>query len=126
MQNRPKADLVYVVGLQQHLPQETQEKGRRALHGEVGDDVILIGHRLPLPVLLFDILLQVETRLLRNVVLLEERLEQTCRCYYIRIKCLSCLLNCHLFHFAYAGANRFAPAEEQGSRTVCVRPSCEV
>lgn len=40
----------------------------------MGNDVILIGHGLPLPVLLFHVLLQVETRLLRNVVLLEERL----------------------------------------------------
>lgn len=39
------------------------------------DDVILIGHGLPLPVLLLYILLQVKAALLRNIVLLEECLE---------------------------------------------------
>lgn len=45
------------------------------MHGEVGDDVILVGHGLPLPVLLLHVLLQVEARLLGDVVLLEEGLE---------------------------------------------------
>lgn len=71
----PEADLVDVVSLQQHLPQQTQEERRRALHGEVCDDVILIGHRFPLPVLLLHVLLQVKTALLRNIILLEEGLE---------------------------------------------------
>ncbi len=70
----PEADLVDVVRLQQHLPQQTQKEGRRALHGEVCDDVVLDGHRLPLPVLLLHVLLQVKTALLWNVILLEERL----------------------------------------------------
>lgn len=72
--NKPEADLINVVCLQQHLPQQTEEEWGRTLHGEVGNDVILIGHGLPLPVLLLHILLQVETRFLRNIVLLEERL----------------------------------------------------
>ena len=72
----PEADLVDVVRLQQHLPQQTEEERRRALHGEVGDDVVLVGHGLPLPVLLLHVLLQVEARLLRNVVLFEERLKR--------------------------------------------------
>lgn len=72
----PEADLVDVVRLQQHLPQQTQEERRRALHGEVRDDVILVGHRFPLPVLLLHVLLQVEAALLRNIILLEERLEE--------------------------------------------------
>lgn len=63
-----------MVRLQQHLPQQTQEERRRALHGEVCDDVVLNGHRLPLPVLLLHVLLQVKTALLWNVILLEERL----------------------------------------------------
>lgn len=64
-----------MVRLQQHFPQQAEEQWGRALHGEVGDDVILVGHGLPLPVLLFHILLQVEARLLGDVVLLEEGLE---------------------------------------------------
>lgn len=71
----PEAYLVNVVRLQQHLPQQTEEQRGGALHGEVGNDVILIGHGLPLPVLLLHVLLQVETRLLGNVVLLEEGLK---------------------------------------------------
>lgn len=63
-----------MVCLKQHLPQQTEEQWGRSLHGEVGNDVILIGHGLPLSVLLFHVLLQVESRLLRNVVLFEERL----------------------------------------------------
>ena len=66
--------LVDVVRLQQHLPQQTEEKRRRALHGEVRDDVVLVSHGLPLAVLLLHVLLQVEAALLRNVVRLEERL----------------------------------------------------
>ena len=73
----PEAYLVDVVRLQQHLPQQTQEEGRRALQGEVGDDVVLVGHGLPLAVLLLHVLLQVEARLLGHVVLLEERLGQS-------------------------------------------------
>ena len=71
----PEAYLVYVVRLQQHLPQQTEEEGGRALHGEVSNNVVLVGHGFPLPVLLFHVLLQVETRFLRHVVLLEERLQ---------------------------------------------------
>lgn len=54
----------------------------------MGDDVILIGHRLPLPVLLLDVLLQIEARLLRNVVLLEKRLKhkQRSRSHYSKIR----------------------------------------
>lgn len=74
IKNIPEAYLVYVVCLQQHLPQQTEEQWGRSLHGEVGNDVVLIGHGLPLSVLLFHVLLQVESRLLRNVVLFEERL----------------------------------------------------
>lgn len=66
-----------MVRLQQHLPKQTEEERRRALHGEVGDDVILNGHGLPFPVLLLHVLLQVEAGLLRDVVLLEERLKRT-------------------------------------------------
>ena len=40
----------------------------------MGNDVVLIGHGLPLTVLFFHVLLQVETGLLRNIVLFEERL----------------------------------------------------
>lgn len=40
----------------------------------MSDDVVLVGHGLPLAVLLLYVLLQVEAALLRNVVLLEERL----------------------------------------------------
>lgn len=65
-----------MVRLQQHLPQQAEEQRGRALHGEVGDDVILVGHGLPLPVLLLHVLLQVEARLLRDVVLLEEGLQR--------------------------------------------------
>lgn len=39
-------------------------------------DVVLVGHGLPLPVFLLDVLLQVEAALLGNVVLLEERLRR--------------------------------------------------
>lgn len=46
------------------------------MHGEVGDDVILVGHGLPLPVLLLHVLLQVEAGFLGDVVLLEEGLQQ--------------------------------------------------
>lgn len=46
------------------------------MHGKMSDDVILIGHGFPLPVLLFHVLLQVETRLLGNVVLFEESLRK--------------------------------------------------
>lgn len=46
------------------------------MHGEVSDDVILIGHGFPLPVLFLYVLLQVEAALLGNVVLLEERLRK--------------------------------------------------
>lgn len=74
--NKPKAYLVDVVCLQQHFPQETEEERRRALHGKVSDDVILVGHGFPLPVLLFHVLLEVEPRLLRNVVLLKESLRK--------------------------------------------------
>lgn len=42
----------------------------------MSDDVILIGHGFPLPVLLFHVLLQVETRLLGNIVLFEESLRK--------------------------------------------------
>lgn len=70
----PEANLVDVVRFQKHLPQETQEERRGALHGEVCDDVVLVSHGLPLPVLLLHVLLQVEAALLRHVVLLEERL----------------------------------------------------
>lgn len=42
----------------------------------MSDDVVLVGHGLPLPVLLLYVLLQVEAALLRNVVLLEERLRK--------------------------------------------------
>lgn len=70
----PEADLVDVVSLQKHLPQQTQEQRRRALHGEVRDDVVLVGHGLPLAVLLLHVLLQVKAALLRNIILLEERL----------------------------------------------------
>lgn len=74
--NKPKADLVYVVRLQQHFPQQTEEERRRALHGKVSDDIILVGHGFPLPVLLFHVLLQVEPRLLGNIVLLKESLRK--------------------------------------------------
>lgn len=73
---KPEAYLVNVVRLQQHFPQETEEERRRALHGKVRDDVVLVGHGFPLPVLLFHVLLQVETRLLRDVVLFEESLRK--------------------------------------------------
>lgn len=72
----PEAYLVDVVHLQEHFPQETEEERRRALHGEVSDDVILVGHGFPLPVLLFNVLLQVETRLLGNIVLFKEGLRK--------------------------------------------------
>lgn len=65
-----------MVRLQQHFPQKTEEEWRRALHGKMSDDVILIGHGFPLPVLLFHVLLQVETRLLGNIVLFEESLKK--------------------------------------------------
>lgn len=42
----------------------------------MSDDVILVGHGLPLPVLLLDVLLQVEAALLRNGALLKERLQE--------------------------------------------------
>lgn len=72
----PEAYLVDVVRLQEHFPQETEEERRRALHGEVSDDVILVGHGFPLPVLLFNVLLQVETRLLENIVLFKKGLQK--------------------------------------------------
>lgn len=73
--NRPEADLVYVVSLKQHLPQQTEEQRRWPLHRKVCYDVILIGHRLPLSVFLFYVFLQVETRLLGHIVLFEESLQ---------------------------------------------------
>lgn len=74
--SKPEAYLVNVVRLQQHFPQETKEERRRALHGKVSDDVILVSHGFPLPVLLFHVLLQVEARLLGDVVLFEESLRK--------------------------------------------------
>lgn len=65
-----------MVRLQQHLPEQAEEQRGRALHGEVSDDVILIGHGLPLPVLLLHVLLQIEARLLGDVVLLKEGLQR--------------------------------------------------
>lgn len=65
-----------MVRLQQHFPKETEEEWRRALHGKVRDDVILVSHGFPLPVLLFHVLLQVETRLLGDIVLFEESLRK--------------------------------------------------
>lgn len=49
----------------------------------MGDDVVLVGHALPLPIFLLHVLLQVEAALLGNVVLLEERLrEHAHRCLF--------------------------------------------
>lgn len=74
--SKPEAYLVNVVRLQQHFPKETEEEWRRALHGKVRDDVILVSHGFPLPVLLFHVLLQVETRLLGDIVLFKESLRK--------------------------------------------------
>lgn len=84
--SKPEAYLVNVVRLQQHFPQETEEKRRRALHGKVSDDVILISHGFPLSVLLFHILLQVETRLLGDVILFEESLRKKTEAEAVVIK----------------------------------------
>lgn len=118
---KPEAYLVNVVCLQQHFPQQTEEQRGRALHGEVSDDVILVGHRLPLPVLLFHVLLQVETRLLGNVVLLKERLagREEERGTFISIRV-------EIWHLSSRLSDCSVPVVEQGSRTACVRPSCEV
>lgn len=75
-----------MVRLQQHLPEQAQEEWRRALHGEVSDDVVLVGHGLPLAVLLLYVLLQVEAALLGNVVLLEERLLGAKETQHVRYK----------------------------------------
>lgn len=64
-----------MICLQKHLPEETKEEGRRPLHGKVGDDVILIGHGLPLAVFLLHILFQVKATLLRDVILFEKCLK---------------------------------------------------
>lgn len=65
-----------MVSFQKHLPEQAEEEWWRTLHGEMSDDVVFVGHGLPLPVLLLYVLLQVEAALLRNVVLLEERLHK--------------------------------------------------
>lgn len=113
----PEAYLVDVIRLQQHLPQQAQEEWRGALHGEVSDDVILIGHGFPLPVLLLHVLLQVKTRLLWNIVLLEEGLKKE------RILHLLLQIIVRLLSVVYCTESTCAPAVERESRTECVRPN---
>lgn len=118
--SKPEAYLVNVVRLQQHFPQETEEEWRRALHGKVGDDVILVSHGFPLPVLLFHVLLQVETRLLGDVVLFEESLREKNEEEPVVIK--QWMEGSDLTESQCPSA----PEVELESRTVCERPSYEV
>lgn len=64
-----------MVRLQEHFPEQAEEERREALHRELGDDLVLICHRLPLPVLLLHVLLQIKPAFLWYIILLEECLK---------------------------------------------------
>lgn len=40
----PIANLAYVICFQEHLPEQTEEQGRKALHRELGNNFIFISH----------------------------------------------------------------------------------
>lgn len=77
----PVADLAYVICLQEHLPEQTEEEGRKALHRELSNNLILIRHRLPLPVFLLHIFFQVKATFLGYIILFEECLKGRAKVY---------------------------------------------
>jgi hypothetical protein len=64
-----------MICFQEHFPEKTKEERRKALHRKLGNDVIFVGHWLPLPIFLFYIFFQIKTTFLRYIILFEECLK---------------------------------------------------
>ena len=71
-----------MICFQEHFPEETKEERRRALCRKVGNDVIFIGHWLPLPILLLHVFFQIKTAFLRYIILFKKCLKGRSEVYF--------------------------------------------